>query len=85
MAEYTGSNYEKEIVQNEYVEILLERGLVGLVLFMAVIASTFDKLNKSKNRWAWSIIAAYAVQWCFFSGLPNAIHIYLIATLLLVM
>ena len=85
MAEYTGSNYEKEIVQNEYVEILLERGLIGLVLFIAVIASTFDKLNKSKNRWAWSIIVAYAVQWCFFSGLPNAIHIYLIATLLLVM
>lgn len=85
MADYTGSNYQKEIVQNEYVEILLERGLIGLVLFIAVIASTFDKLNKSKNRWAWSIIVAYAVQWCFFSGLPNAIHIYLIATLLLVM
>lgn len=85
MADYTGSNYQKEIVQNEYVEILLERGLIGLVLFIAVIASTFDKLNKSKNRWAWSIIVAYAVQWCFFSGLPNAIHIYLIATVLLVM
>lgn len=78
MARQTGNSYQKEIVQNEYVEILLERGLVGLVLFGLTIVATVYKLWQSRRIWAWSILAAYLVQWCFFSGLPNALHIYLI-------
>lgn len=84
MAEQTGSNYPKEIVQNEYVEILLERGVVGLVLFLAAIASTFHKPRRRNMTWVWSILVAYLVQWCFFSGLPNALHIYLVTSILLI-
>ena len=84
MAEQTGSSYQKEIVQNEYVEILLERGVVGLALFVMVIAITFASVLAKKKRWLWAILIAYLAQWCFFSGLPNALHIYLTLSLLLI-
>ena len=84
MAEQTGSTYAKEIVQNEYVEVLLERGLIGALLFVAAIISTFHKPRRRRQLWAWAILVAYLVQWCFFSGLPNALHIYLVASWLLI-
>lgn len=84
MAEQTGSTYIKEIVQNEYVEVLLERGLIGVLLFVAAIVSTFHKPRHRRQLWAWAILVAYLVQWCFFSGLPNALHIYLVVSWLLI-
>ena len=84
MAQQTGSSYQKEIVQNEYVEILLERGVIGLLLFLAAIVSTFHKPHRRNATWVWSILVAYLAQWCFFSGLPNALHIYLVTSLLLI-
>ena len=65
----------REIVQNEYVETLLERGLVGLVSFLAVLGALF--VATKQQKWLWSIIAAFMVQWLFFSGYPNALHVYL--------
>ena len=84
MAKQTGSDYQKEIVQNEYVEILLERGVVGLVLFMSTITTIAASVSIRKKRWLWAILIAYLAQWCFFSGLPNALHIYLTLSLLLI-
>ena len=84
MAKQTGSSYQKEIVQNEYAEILLERGVVGLVLFILVIAIIAASVSARKKRWLWAILIAYLAQWCFFSGLPNALHIYLMLSLLLI-
>ena len=82
MAKQTGSSYQKEIVQNEYAEILLERGVVGLVLFILTIAIIAASVSARKKRWLWAILIAYLAQWCFFSGLPNALHIYLMLSLL---
>ena len=84
MAKQTGSSYQKEIVQNEYVEILLERGVVGLVLFILIIAIIAASVSARKKRWLWAILIAYLAQWCFFSGLPNVLHIYLMLSLLLI-
>ena len=84
MAKQTGSDYQKEIVQNEYVEILLERGVVGFVLFMSTIATIAASVSIRKKRWLRAILIAYLAQWCFFSGLPNALHIYLTLSLLLI-
>jgi len=66
----------RQITQNQYLEILLEMGLIGLVLFAAIIISLIYGLRKTK--WLWLILTAYLLQWCFFSGYPNAIHIYLV-------
>lgn len=78
MAPHFGG-YAKEIVQNEYVEVLLERGIVGfglLVGIIVVIARVFWK--REKYRWLLSILVAYLVQYCFYSGLPNSLHVFVV-------
>ena len=66
----------REIVQNEFVEILLERGVVGTVIFVTIIIGLIYKARQQKVFWA--IIIAFLVQWNFFSGYPSALHIFLI-------
>ena len=65
-----------EIVQNEFLSILLELGFFGFVIWLLIIFGIFRKTRKEK--YIWSIFVAFLVQWNFFSGLPNALHIYLI-------
>ena len=73
----------KEIVQNQYTSLLLETGVVGvslLILTMVLVAKT---IRKSKNKvLVISLIISYMVTLCFFSGLPNALHIYLLPAVL---
>lgn len=67
---------EAEITQNQYVEVLLENGLIGAVLcLMAVVVYLYDT---RRDKLAWATLIAFALQWNFFSGLPNALHIYLV-------
>jgi hypothetical protein len=73
---------EREIVQNEYAEVLLENGVIGMSLFIAIIAGLFWALRQT--RWLWAILVMFLIQWNFFSGYPNALHIYLVLILLLV-
>lgn len=82
LARQTGSQYQKEIVQNEFVEVLLERGLVGLVLLGGLVALYGRLCSQRRDYLALAILVAYLTQWCFFSGLPNALHIYLVLALL---
>lgn len=69
-----------EIVQNEFLSILLELGLVGLLLWVIIIVCYF--LKNKNYRCGWAIMIAFLFQWNFFSGLPNALHIYLILAIL---
>lgn len=71
----------KQIVQNQYIAILLELGFIGLSIFLYIIIATFRLTVKEK--WLWGIIVSYLMQWLFFNGLPNAIHIYLMIAILL--
>ena len=66
---------DTEITQNAYVEILLEHGLIGLAIFGTLIFFLF-RLS-TKHKVLMPIFAAFLVQWFFFSGYPNALHIYL--------
>ncbi len=74
--EFPNQINDREIVQNEYIEILLENGLVGASIFAAIIVGLVYKLKSEK--WTWAIIVSLLVQWSFFSGYPNSLHIYLI-------
>ena len=65
----------REIVQNEYIETLLEGGIIKFGLFVAMIIAVF--VVTRKQRWVWAMIASCMVQWLFFSGYANALHIYL--------
>ena len=82
LARQTGSRYQKEIVQNEFVEVLLERGLIGLALLGGLVVLYGRLCSRRRDHLALVILVAYMVQWCFFSGLPNALHIYLVLALL---
>lgn len=82
IARQTGSQYQKEIVQNEFVEVLLERGLVGLALLGGLVVLYGRLYSQRRDYLALVILVAYLTQWCFFSGLPNALHIYLVLALL---
>lgn len=82
LARQTGSQYQKEIVQNEFVEVLLERGLAGLALLGGLVVLYGRLCFQRRDHLALTILVAYLTQWCFFSGLPNALHIYLVLALL---
>lgn len=82
LARQTGSQYQKEIVQNEFVEVLLERGLAGLALLGGLVVLYGRLCFQRRDHLALAILVAYLTQWCFFSGLPNALHIYLVLALL---
>ena len=82
LARQTGSQYQKEIVQNEFVEVLLERGLIGLALLGGLVVLYGRLCSQRRDYLALAILVAYLTQWCFFSGLPNALHIYLVLALL---
>jgi hypothetical protein len=74
--QYYGSGTDRAIVNNEYIELLLENGLLGLASFAIILALLVWWLIRSKQLIWLAIVAAFAVQWCFFSGYPNAMHIY---------
>lgn len=82
LARQTRSRYQKEIVQNEFVEVLLERGLIGLALLGGLVVLYGRLCFRRRDHFALVILVAYLTQWCFFSGLPNALHIYLVLALL---
>lgn len=74
----------REIVQNEYASLLLETGLVGVLLFVLMVISVVRFVLKQKisTGFVLSLLVAYGVTLCFFSGLPNALHVYLMTVLL---
>ena len=73
----------KKIIQNEYVEILLEFGIIGFLLVCAIILFLIKNIkDKKESVLLYSIILSFGVSVVFSSGLPNALHIYLIIPLL---
>lgn len=73
----------KEIVQNQYTSLLLETGVVGVSLLILTMVLVVKTIGKSKNKiLVISLIISYMVTLCFFSGLPNALHIYLLPAVL---
>lgn len=69
----------KEIVQNEYASLLLETGAIGISLFVLTLVLIFRLIWRSAARvLLLGIVVSYGVSLMFFSGLPNALHIYLL-------
>lgn len=69
----------KEIIQNEYFSLLLETGVVGVALGVLMVALFIRKVIRGENAgMVLALMVAYGVSLMFFSGLPNALHIYLL-------
>ena len=72
---------EFEIVQNEFLSVAVELGIVGVVLLTSLLLALCRKMSVKKAL-AWPIVLGFVLQWMFFSGLPNALHIYFVAMLM---
>lgn len=72
----------KEIIQNEYFSLLLETGVVGVILGVLVTVIFVRKVIRGENAgMVLALMVALGVSLMFFSGLPNALHIYLLLVL----
>lgn len=68
----------KEIVQNQYLNLLLEWGAVGCICALtSVCALLWIAFKERVAVYFWMILIAFGASIGFFSGLPNALHIYL--------
>lgn len=78
-----GQITEKEIVQNELIEIALELGLIGIIILVTniILIIKLIGLHKNKNL-LFAIMISFVISYMFFSGLPNAIHIFLLPPML---
>lgn len=69
----------KEIIQNEYVSLLLETGIIGLSLLIMALIAVIKTIIKFDDRiFFFALFGAFALSLLFFAGLPNALHIYLL-------
>lgn len=75
------TGWEFEIIQNEPLSILLELGIIGFAIWFSFII--FYTWSTRRYKLSWAISFAFLLQWNFFSGLPNALHIYLILAVIL--
>ena len=74
----------KEIVQNEYASLLLETGVVGISLFILTLVLIVRAIVKKREAiLILTLLVAYGITLCFFSGLPNAMQIYLLTGVIL--
>ena len=74
----------KEIVQNQYASLLLETGIVGVVLMILSLILIIRTVIRSQlSGGILALIVAYLISLCFFAGLPNALHIYLLPVMLM--
>lgn len=77
----------KEIIQNEYLSILYEQGICGVIMIICVailFVLTYKLHNKNHEKtsiYGRVLALSFALTLCFFSGLPNALHIYLLTPL----
>ncbi len=78
----------KEIIQNEYLAILYEQGICGVIMVICtaiLFVLTYKLHNKNHEKtsiYGCVLTLSFALTICFFSGLPNALHIYLLTPLL---
>ena len=68
----------KEIVQNEYASLLVETGLVGVILCGWLVVMVVKAAMKGRGAgMILAMLVAYGVSLIFFSGMANALQIYL--------
>ena len=73
----------KEIVNNEYVSLLLETGIVGIILLVYTLVLIAKALKKSETKLMMlGLLVAYLASLAFFSGLANVMHIYLLPVII---
>lgn len=66
------------VTNNYYSEMLAETGLVGVGLFVSFVSSILVALIRKKAWLLLAIVSSFLVQWTFFSGNANVLHVWVI-------
>lgn len=75
-----------EIVQNQYASLLLETGVVGVALLIAMLVFVLKLVIATPiSSLLLTMFVSYGVSLLFFAGLPNALQIYLMPAVCYVM
>lgn len=78
--------YAGEVGQNFYASTLLETGLIGVGLFVFAVIMTIKRMAKMNGRGiVLTLMFAYAITMMFFAGYINAIHIFLLPVMLVIL
>lgn len=72
---------EGSIVNNYYLELLVETGFAGISLFLAFIGTLVYGLLRARHILPAVVLASLLVQACFFSGNANVIHLWIVVGL----
>lgn len=64
------------VVNNYFLEMLAELGVIGFGLFAASIGYLLYRLVIRRYALLFALIVGFLVQWCFFSGNANVIHVW---------
>lgn len=64
------------VVNNYYLELLVETGLVGMSLFVAFLGALLYQLASRRQTILTVLLVSLLVQLCFFSGNANIIHLW---------
>ncbi|MGK2896219.1 MAG: O-antigen ligase family protein [Candidatus Saccharimonadales bacterium] len=80
---FSNEHYPTTLVANNYyAEMLTETGVIGVALFIAFIGSILIELWRTRRWLLTAVLVAYLVQWSFFSGNANVVHIWVYLGLL---
>ncbi len=66
------------VANNYYLEMLAELGIIGVMLFGACITFLLTALVRSREWVLFASLAGFLIQWCFFSGNANVVHVWVI-------
>jgi len=66
------------VVNNYYLETLVELGVVGIVLFVGLLGTLGAYLYRTRSWLLLSLLTGYAVQLSFFSGNANIVHVWVL-------
>jgi hypothetical protein len=72
------------VVNNFYLELLAETGIIGMIIFISFIGVILYKGCAYKEHLLVALTIAFLIQWCFFSGVSNVVHVWFIFALLAV-
>ena len=73
---------DSSVVNNFYLELLAETGIIGVALFFGFVGSLLCIGIMKRNYLLLSLVFAFLLQWCFFSGTSNVVHVWIIFGLL---
>lgn len=82
IAEFKQDRGEREIVQNEFISLLLEIGIIGHALILWLLFQLIHARDKKTSFVFWAIVFAYLISMNFYSGITNVWHIYLFTPVL---